>query len=383
MSFRRWAAVLLAVAGSLLVAAVLYISLGGLGRHKARVEALVSGPDRPAFRDRRSVSRSGCCLDQGARGARAPRKRAPWGSSPQMVEIGHFSTEIRLWSLRLGAGRDPLDRGWPTSPVLLEEGPDGKGNWVRRQARAPPAEEPETARPETTQIPAVVDERAALRATCGSPIARKRRPSASRQLDSLTIGPDLPTCSRCRGKAAGRLRSRGERRARPAGRAQFPGATSASLSRPRSASCAWTRGGGIGRLNPARRPGRDLKLAHPDIGAMLKKLNLPAVASGACRRYGAAERRRRGDRRIVSRRRSATSRRRWTERYARSACRARISRFAASLADLARPRGGFRRAWPARRRSELGGHVVSTRTEIKLDGFDARYAGVRAKADRR
>ena len=45
MSFRRWAAVLLAVAGSLLVvlvAVVLYVGFGGLGRHKARVETLVS-----------------------------------------------------------------------------------------------------------------------------------------------------------------------------------------------------------------------------------------------------------------------------------------------------------------------------------------------------
>ena len=56
-------------------------------------------------------------------------------------------------------------------------------------------------------------------------------------------------------------------------------------------------------------------------------------------------------------------------------------RFAASLADLARLAAVFDvRGLPAGA-LELGGHVVSTRTEIKLDGFDARYAGVRAKAD--
>ena len=38
--------------------------------------------------------------------------------------------------------------------------------------------------------------------------------------------------------------------------------------------------GGIGRLNPLRGADLTVKLAHPDIGAMLKKLNLPAVASG-------------------------------------------------------------------------------------------------------
>src|SRR5688500_13520131 len=101
MSFRRWATVCLAVAGILLLGAVLSATFGGLSRHKGRIEAFVSEKiGRPfaidgAFELRLLPSIS-VLLERVRVG------NAAWGSSPQMVEIGRFSTEIRVWSLLSG-----------------------------------------------------------------------------------------------------------------------------------------------------------------------------------------------------------------------------------------------------------------------------------------
>ena len=61
---------------------------------------------------------------------------ARWGSTPHMVEVGRFSTEIGLWSLVSG----PVDvRSLELGDVsvLLEKGKDGKGNWGIGEAKEP------------------------------------------------------------------------------------------------------------------------------------------------------------------------------------------------------------------------------------------------------
>src|SRR4029077_7677514 len=109
---------------------------------------------------------------------------APWGSGPQMVEVGRFSAEVRLWSLVSGPLEIPSVELADVS-VLLEEGSDGKGNWVVGKASAP-AEEPELGS-ETTQIPAVVVN-ARLRNVRITYRAQKQ-PERVAHLESLTIGP--------------------------------------------------------------------------------------------------------------------------------------------------------------------------------------------------
>jgi uncharacterized protein involved in outer membrane biogenesis len=375
MSFRRWAAVLFAVAGSLLVAVVLYVGLGGLVRHKARIEALVSEQfARPfaiegAFEVRLLPSIK-------VLAERVRLGNAPWGSSPQMVEIGRFSAEVRLWSLISGPLEIPSVELADVS-VLLEEGPDGKGNWVVGKASAP-AEEPEQLGSETTQIPAVVVN--ALLRNVRVTYRAQKAPERVAQLDSLTIGPGAADLLAVSGK--GRLNEYavavngelGPLDALVSGR-DIRLAIEAALGELRLDAR-----GGIGRLNPLRGADLTVKLAHPDIGAMLKKLNLPAVASGAV---------------------DATVRLNDAGEATGLALAAKVGditakvdgtlrtlglpgsdlRFAASLADLARLAAVFEvRGLPAGA-LELEGHAVSSRTEIKLDGFEARYAGVKAKAD--
>jgi AsmA family protein len=375
MSFRRWAAVLLAVAGSLLVAAVLYVGLGGLGRHKARIEALVSDQvARPFAIDGAFEVRLLPSIKVLAERVRLGN--APWGSRPQMVEIGRFSAEVRLWSLISGPLEIPSVELADVS-VLLEEGSDGKGNWVVGSASAP-AEEPAQLGSETTQIPAVVVN-AALRNVRIIYRAQKQ-PERVAHLESLTIGPGSADLLAVSGK--GRLNDYpvavngelGTLDALVSGR-DIRIAIEAVLGELRLDAS-----GGIGRLNPLRGADLTVKLAHPDIGAMLKKLQLPAVANGAVDatvRLSDAGEATRID--LAAKVGDITAKVEGTLRTL--GLPGSDLRFTASLADLARLAAVFDvRGLPAGA-LELGGHAVSSRTEIKLDGFDARYAGVRAKAD--
>src|SRR4029077_5440456 len=88
---------------------------------------------------------------------RAERVRlgnAAGGSTPQMVEIGRFSTQVSLWSL---VSR-PIDiRSFELSDVtvVLEKDPQGKGNWVfGEETAAEEAAEPRGAEP--AKIPAII-----------------------------------------------------------------------------------------------------------------------------------------------------------------------------------------------------------------------------------
>src|SRR5580765_7649673 len=375
MSIRRSIAVAFAVAGSLLIAALLYVALGGLGVHKARIEALVSDQvARPFAIDGAFEVRLLPSIKVLAERVRLGN--APWGSSPQMVEIGRFAAEIRLGSLISGPVEIPSIELADVS-VLLEEGPDGKGNWIVGSASAP-AEEPEQLGSETTQIPAVAVN-AALRNVRITYRAQKT-PERVAHLESLTIGPGSADLLAVSGK--GRLDAYpvavngelGPLDALISGR-DIRLAIEAALGELRLDAK-----GGIGRLNPLRGADLTVKLAHPDIGAMLKKLQLPAVANGAV---------------------DATVRLSDAGEATRIELAAKVGditakvdgtlrtlglpgsdlRFTASLADLARLAAVFDvRGLPAGA-LELAGHAVSSRTEIKLDGFDARYAGVRVKAD--
>jgi len=375
MSIRRSIAVAFAVAGSLLIAGLLYVALGGLGVHKARIEALVSDQiARPFAIDGAFELRLLPSIKVLAERVRVGN--AAWGSSPQMVEIGRFSTEIRLWSFISGPLEIPSVELSDVS-VLLEEGQDGKGNWVIGKPGAP-AEEPEQVGSEATRLPAVVVN--ALVRNVRIIYRAQKTPERVAQLESLTIAPGSADLLAVSGKgslnefAAAVNGELGPLHTLISGR-EIRIAIEAALGELRLDAR-----GGIGRLNPLRGADLTVKLAHPDLGAMLKKLDLPPYVSGALGatvQLSDAGEATRVD--LAAKLGDITARVDVTLRTL--GLPGSDLRFAVSLADLARLAGVFDvRGLPAGA-LELGGHSVSSTREIKLDGFDARYAGVRVKAD--
>ena len=79
---------------------------------------------------------------------------APWGSSPEMVQIESISAVIDLWSLFSGAARfEKLEMVNPV--IVLERDADGTGNW-RVGKIAPPSSSP--ANPKSrSQFPTLID----------------------------------------------------------------------------------------------------------------------------------------------------------------------------------------------------------------------------------
>ena len=128
MTRKRLFGVCLGVVGALLLAVVLYIAFGDLGRHKARIEAWVTqGIGRPFAIDGPFTLRVFPVIDVSAEHVRLGN--VPGGSQPQMIEIGKAVVQVGFWSLISGPPDVRLFELNDTT-VLLEQGPDGKGNWM-------------------------------------------------------------------------------------------------------------------------------------------------------------------------------------------------------------------------------------------------------------
>ena len=83
---------------ALLAAVVLYLAFGDLGRHKGRIEALVTELiGRPFAIDGAFELEVLPAISVVAERVRVGN--ADWGSRPQMVELGRLSARIGLWSL--------------------------------------------------------------------------------------------------------------------------------------------------------------------------------------------------------------------------------------------------------------------------------------------
>ena len=127
MSRRRFFGVFFGIVGATLLAIVLYIALADLGRHKGRIEALVTKTlGRPFAIDGPFSLRLIPVVDVSAEGIRLGN--APGGSQPQMVEIGKVAVQIGFWSLISGP---PDVRAFELrdATLLLERDSDGRGNW--------------------------------------------------------------------------------------------------------------------------------------------------------------------------------------------------------------------------------------------------------------
>ena len=149
MPLRRLVVIVLSVVGAALLAIVLYVAVADLGRHKGRIEALVTKQiGRPFVIDGALSLKLFPSVSVLAERVRVGN--AEWGSKPQMVEIGHFSTNVGVWSLISG----PVDiRSFELNDVsvLLERNSDGRGNWEFGTES-----EEETPSESATEIPAVI-----------------------------------------------------------------------------------------------------------------------------------------------------------------------------------------------------------------------------------
>ena len=133
-------AVALAVV-ALLVALCLYLAFGDLGRHKGRIEQFVTQRIGREF----AIDGPFSLKLIPAIWVQAEKVRvgnAPWGSTPQMLQVGRVAAKIDLWSLVSG----PVDvrtLELRDVTVTLERDRNGGNNWTfgNPNAPKPPPEE--------------------------------------------------------------------------------------------------------------------------------------------------------------------------------------------------------------------------------------------------
>ncbi len=374
MSLRRLLAIVLAVFGALLLAILLYLAFGDLSRHKGRIEALVTGlAGRPFAID--GAFQLEVLPSVLVRAERVRLGNAPGGSAPQMVEIGRFSTQVGLWSLISG----PVDiRSFELSDVavVLEKDAEGKGNWVfGGEAAAEEAADSQSM--DATKVPAVV-----LRAKLDNVRVTYREPGKPERvalLETFTIAPAADGLFAIAGK--GRLGDypadlKGE--VGPLG-ALLSGRDIRMAIQAALGNLRLDLKGALGRLDPLDGTDLTLKIENPDLGTMLKNLQLPVFATGALSfdarlsdageitrleadaKFGDISAKVEGTLRILSLSGSDL-------------------RFDVSVADAARVAAAFGAAGLPPGALKARGRIASSRSEIKLDGISVQYAGANATA---
>ena len=272
MSLRRLVGIALSVVSAVLLALVLYVALADLGRHKGGIEASSrsrsADPSRSMGRSQLKVFPSISVLAE-----RVRVDNAEWGSKPQMIEVGHFSTHVGLWSLISG----PVDiRSFELSDVsvLLEKNPDGKGNWVFG-GESEEADPPDSG---VTELPAVI-----LHGKLGNVpghLSRARGADRVAFVETLTIEPGTDDLLAIAGN--GRLdqyRTALDGHVGPVD-ALFSGRNIRVAIQAAIERLHLDINGSLGRLDPLAGADLALKLEHPDLGKMLENLRLPVVATG-------------------------------------------------------------------------------------------------------
>ena len=375
MSLRRFIVVALSVTAALLLAVLLYLAFGDLSRHKGRIEALVTElTGRPfAIDGAFEVKVLPSIL---VRAERVRLGNAPGGSTPQMVEIGRFSTQVGLWSLVSG----PIDiRSFELSDVavVLEKNAEGKGNWVFGE-KAAEEEQAESGSAEVTKVPAVI-----LRARLDNVrVAYRERgkPERAAVLETFTVAPVADGLLAVAGK--GKVLDypvalTGE--VGPFG-ALVSGRDIRMAMRASLGNLRLDLKGALGRLDPLDGADLTLKVEHPDFGTVLERLQLPVLATGAlsvgARLSDAGE-----DTRLELDARLGDISAKVNGTLRTLGLPGSDLRFEASVADAARLAKTFGVAGLPAGAAKARGRIASSRTEIRLDGASAQYAGATATAD--
>ena len=138
--------------------------------------------------------------------------------------------------------------------------------------------------------------------------------------------------------------------------------------------------GALGRLDPLDGADLTLKVEHPDFGAVLEKLQLPVFAPGAlslgARLSDAGE-----DTRLELDAKLGDISAKVNGTLRTLGLPGSDLRFEASVADAARLAAAFGVADLPAGTAKARGRIVSSSTEIRLDGVSAQYAGAKATAD--
>jgi len=139
-----------------LVAAVLYLTFGDLGRFRPNIEAAVSRATGREFRIagefKPKVLPTPSLVVEGVTLA-----NAEWGTPTPMVSVGKASVEIGLWSLISGPIRvKKLDL--QDIAILVEQNASGASNWSMGTAAPTPAPPPDKAPgPGLRELPAIIE----------------------------------------------------------------------------------------------------------------------------------------------------------------------------------------------------------------------------------
>jgi uncharacterized protein involved in outer membrane biogenesis len=375
MALRRVVTIALCVTGALLLAIVLYLAFGDLTRHKGRIESFVTESiGRPFAIDGAFALQVLPSISVLAERIRVGN--AEWGSKPQMIEIGRFATKIGLWSLLVG----PVDvRSLELSDVsiLLEKDSKGTGNWVFGDA-AETGEGADDLGPGAAEVPAVIQHGKLdnVRVTYREP----KTPDRVALMETFTIASGSTGQLEISGK--GRIDDYPATVTGDAGplNALVSGRNIRMAIQGAVGNLRLEIKGGLGRLDPLDGADLTVKIENPDLGTMLKKLRLPVFATGALSvnaRLADAGELTKLD--LDAKLGDITAKVNGTLRTL--GLPGSDLRLEASVADAARLAAAFDVTGLPAEALEANGRVTFSRTQINLDGINARYAGAKAKAD--
>ncbi len=280
MTVRRGIAWFFIVFGVLIIGLASYLAFVDLGRHKARIEGLVSDLTGRDFAiDGELEIELFPSVSLVAENARLAN--ADWASKQPMIEVGRLAANVGLWSLVSGTV-DVRSFELSDGVVLLERGRGDEANWRFREPRAvkePPVESGSEAEPAANPLPVVIA-RAKLRDVRVIYRVRGKRDRVIR-FDRLGIEPGEGELLALEGRGslnefpitldgeAGPLDSL--LRGRDI-RLDMKG----SLGR-----LALDIKGGFGRLVPLEGADLSIKAVAEDVDGMLTRLELPLFVTGA------------------------------------------------------------------------------------------------------
>ena len=277
MSRRRFFGVFFGILGAALLTLILYIAFADLGRHKARIEAFVTKTlGRPFAIEGPLKLKLFPVIDVSAAGVRLGN--VPGGSRPQMVEIGSVAVQIGVWSLISGPP-DVRSFELHDATVLLEQGADGKGNWIMGPPPDEDAEEDESDEDEReVGVPLVI--RSAHLNNVRVIYHEAKKPDLVVELEKLSVTPGQKELLAMEGHGMldvypmslkgemGPLKSLLRARDMQVDMKLVLGKLTTDID------------GFLGRLDPLDGADLTLKIDHPQLDSMLQKLNLPVIATG-------------------------------------------------------------------------------------------------------
>ncbi len=371
---RVLAAVSLAVV-VLLVALCLYLAFGDLGAHKGRIEQFVSRRiDREFAIDGPFSLKLIPAIQLQAEKVRV--SNAPWGSTPQMLQVGRIAATIDLWSLVSGpVNVRTLELRDVT--VTLERDRNGSNNWTfgNPNAPKPPPQESDAG---LKKLPIAFQH-----ATLSNLHLTYRVPDQDDRIvrvESLTVLPASDGLLAVEGNGsvdadavtlAGEL---GPLHALLFGR-DIRMSIQASLG-----NLQVTAKGAVGQLYPLAGADLELTVDNPDLGKLLQELRAPQFADGSM--HIAASLKSAGQQtRVDLQGKAGDITMSITGTISELGLRDANLDFSLEVLDAARLAAAFDVKSVPVARLEVAGHTAASSTELKFEGVTVRLGGTQARID--